>query len=259
MTLRYRNDDPKSFEEASVDGATPFVFLIDDDDSARQSVEQLLRIEGWRTEAFASAQQFLAKPRVPGATCLVTEIALPDIDGLELQQRMACSRPDMPIVFLTRCADVPTTVLAMKAGAIDFITKPFDRRDLVAAVAAAIHRSQAMLQRWARMRDLQGRYESLTTRERDVMEGAVTGRLNKQIAGDLNIKEVTVKAHRGRVMRKMSAGSLAALVDMAGRLSRSGVSFKRYGAIDAWPPPGPSMAFFGQAPASRLRFAASHD
>lgn len=259
MTLRYRKDYPQSFEDASIEGVTPLIFLIDDDDSARQSFELLLRMEGWRTEAFAGAQEFLAKARPSGASCLVTEIALPDIDGLELQQHMAAARPDMPVVFLTRCGDVPTTVRAMKAGAVDFITKPFDRRDLVTAVAEAIKRSQAMLQRRAKMRDLRDRYESLTTRERDVMEGAVTGRLNKQIAGDLNIKEVTVKAHRGRLMRKMSAGSIAALVDMAGRLSRSGISFKRYDAIDGWQPRGSATAPFGQASASRPSFTASCD
>lgn len=233
MPLHFRKDSPPGHEESSIDDVTPLIFLIDDDDSARQSLEPLLRTEGWRTETFACAQEFLARPLAPVGSCVVTEVALPDIDGLELQQRMAAGGGDLPIVFVTRCDDVPTTVRAMKAGAVDFITKPFERCELVAAVAEAIGRSQALLQRRAQMRDLRDRYESLTTRERDVMAGAVTGRLNKQIAGDLAICEVTVKAHRGRLMRKMSARSLAALVDMAGRLSLSGVSCRRYATCDA--------------------------
>lgn len=233
MPLHYRNDNPPGYEDGSINDVTPLIFLIDDDDSARQSLEPLLRTEGWRTEAYACAQEFLSRPLAPVASCVVTEVALPDIDGLELQQRLAAGGPDLPIVFVTHCDDVPTTVRAMKAGAVDFITKPFERSELVAAVAEAIGRSQALLQRRAQMRDLRDRYESLTTRERDVMAGAVTGRLNKQIAGDLAICEVTVKAHRGRLMRKMSAKSLAALVDMAGRLSSSGVSCRRYATVDA--------------------------
>jgi FixJ family two-component response regulator len=229
--LREIDMTPRDCQQGSQGLETPLIFLVDNDDSARRSLEPLLRTEGWRTEAFACAQEFLARPRAPGASCLVTEVALPDIDGLELQQRLAAGGPDMPIVFVTRCGDVATTVRAMKAGAVDFITKPFVGCELVAAVAEAIERSQAALRQQAQIRELRDHYESLTPRERDVMAGAVSGRLNKQIAADLDISEITVKAHRGKMMRKMYARSLAALVDIAGRLSSSGIHCRRYGAV----------------------------
>jgi len=216
MLLRHDHSVPT---ELPTGVATPCVFVVDDDDATRRFLASLFRAVGWRTETFTSAQEFLARPLAPVASCLVTEVALPEVDGLQLQELLAAGGHAMPIVFVTRCDDVPTTVRAMKAGAVDFIPKPADVRALLTAVAKAIEASRAMLQQRERMRELQARYESLTPRERDVLAGVVRGRLNKQIAGDLEISEVTVKKHRGRIMRKMNAGSLAALIDTCLRTS----------------------------------------
>jgi len=202
--------------------ALPIVFVLDSDDAARRSVEPLLLAAGWRIEWFTSAQEFLAHPPAQVASCLLTEVTLPEVDGLELQQRLATGEDGLPIVFLTRCHDVPTTVRAMKAGAVDFITKPFEDRALIAAVAKAIDRSRAALQQRAQTRELGLRYDSLTPRERDVLAGVIGGRLNKQIAVDLGISEITVKAHRGRMTKKMKARTVVELVEIARRLSASG-------------------------------------
>ena len=199
-------------------GSDPIVFVVDDDLSVRESLELLLRSAGWHTEVCASAMTFLTTPRPSGPSCLVLDMSLPDLNGLELQKRIAGVRPDLPIIFLTGQHDVRTSVRAMKAGAMEFLTKPFGDTELLSAVGDALERSRVVLGREAELRELEDRYESLTTREREVMALVVAGRLNKHIAADLCISEITVKAHRGKVMRKMKAASLADLVKLAGRL-----------------------------------------
>jgi FixJ family two-component response regulator len=198
--------------------ATPTVFVIDDDISVRESLELLIRHAGWRPETFASAQDFLSRPRVPAPSCLVLDVTLPDLNGLELQKRIAADRTDMPIIFITGHGDVPMTVQAMKAGAVEFLTKPFGDDVLLSAIGNAIERSRIALGHEAEMQALRDGYASLSRREREVMGWVVRGRLNKQVGGELGISEITVKAHRGRVMRKMQADSLADLVNMAARL-----------------------------------------
>ncbi len=198
--------------------AIPRVFVVDDDISVRESLELLIRCAGWQAETFASAQEFLSRPRVLAPSCLVLDVGLPDLNGLDLQKRVAADRTDMPIIFITGHGDVPMTVQAMKAGAVEFLTKPFGDEVLLGAIRNAIERSRAAVSREAEMRVLQNSYASLTPREREVMALVVSGRLNKQVGGELGISEITVKAHRGHAMRKMKAGSLADLVNMAARL-----------------------------------------
>jgi FixJ family two-component response regulator len=198
-------------------GATPTVFIVDDDVSVRESLESLIAQVGWRPEAFASAQAFLDRPQTHLPSCLVLDVSLPDLDGLELQKRLA-DRADLPIVFITGHGDIPMTVRAMKAGAVEFLTKPFGPEALLEAVAAAIERSRASLVEEADRQALHVRYASLSVRERQVMALVVRGQLNKQVGGELGISEITVKGHRGRMMRKMAARSLPALVNMAARL-----------------------------------------
>ena len=204
--------------------ATPIVFVVNDDVSVRESLELLIRSAGWQPETFASAQEFLARPPVFAPSCLVLDVNLPDLNGLDLQKRVAADRIDMPIIFITGYGDVPMTVQAMKAGAVEFLTKPFGDDVLLSAIASAIERSRAALQQQAAVQALQAHYATLSQREREVMALVVSGLLNKQIAGELRISEITVKAHRGKVMRKMKAGSLADLVKMAAGLGVGGVA-----------------------------------
>lgn len=198
--------------------ATAIVFVVDDDISVRESLELLIRCEGWQPETFASAQEFLDRPRALVPSCLVLDVSLPGLNGLDLQNRVAVVRTDMPIIFITGYGDVPMTVQAMKAGAVEFLTKPFSDQVLLSAIRQALERSRLVLGHEAEMQALRDCYASLTPRERQVMALVVSGLLNKQVGGELDISEITVKAHRGKVMQKMKADSLPDLVKMAARL-----------------------------------------
>jgi len=198
--------------------ASPIVFVVDDDVWVRESLETLIHDEGWQPETFASAQEFLDRPRTFTPSCLVLDISLPGLNGLELQKRVAIERTEMPIIFITGHGDIPMSVDAMKAGAVEFLTKPFNDEVLLAAIRQALERSRVALAHEAEMQELRDRYASLTPRERDVMALVVSGLLNKQVAGELGITESTVKAHRGQVMQKMKANSVADLVKMTARL-----------------------------------------
>lgn len=199
-------------------GATPIVFIVDDDISVRESLELLIADAGWCPEVFASAQEFLNRPRSSTPSCLVLDVSLPDLNGLELQKRIAIDRADLPIIFITGHGDIPMTVQAMKAGAVEFLTKPFTAEALLSAIQGALARSRASLDEEATMQSLRSRHEALSRREQEVMALVVRGQLNKQVGGELGISEITVKAHRGRVMRKMRAHSLPELVNIATRL-----------------------------------------
>jgi len=195
----------------------PRLFVVDDDDSVRESIAELAGTARLKTEVFASAHEFLRRPRTHEPSCLVLDVSLPDLNGLEVQEHLA-ERPEMPIIFITGNGDVPTSVRAMKAGALDFLTKPFDGAVLLRAVEVAVQRSSAALAAMAEQRGLQERYTLLSPREQQVMKLIVKGLLNKQVAGEMGIGEVTVKAHRGQVMRKMGVSSFAELVNLAAKL-----------------------------------------
>ncbi|HEX9606959.1 MAG TPA: response regulator [Gemmatimonadaceae bacterium] len=200
-----------------VSDTTPVVFVVDDDISVRESLELLLETAGWKSETFKSAEEFLSRPRTPAASCLVLDVSLPDLNGLDLQERVV-DRADMPIIFITGHGDIPMSVKAMKAGAVEFLTKPFDDGTLLVAIGDAIERSRVALGNAEEVQALRNSYASLTQRERQVMELVVAGLLNKQVGNGLGISEITVKAHRGKVMQKMKADSLAQLVAIAARL-----------------------------------------
>jgi FixJ family two-component response regulator len=199
--------------------ATPVVFVVDDDVSVREALELLIGFAGWRPETFESAQEFLSRPRVLIPSCLILDVALPGLNGLDLQKLVAVDRKDMPIIFITGYGDIPTTVEAMKGGAVEFLTKPFGDEVLLEAIERALERSKTAVREEMEARELRDRYGSLSHREQQVMGLVVTGLLNKQIGGELGISEITVKAHRGQVMRKMGAKSLASLVKMAARIA----------------------------------------
>jgi FixJ family two-component response regulator len=197
---------------------SPLVFVVDDDVSVREALDFLIRAAGWQPETYASAEAFLSRPRALVPSCLILDVSLPDLNGLDLQKRIGTDRSDLPIIFLTGYGDVPMTVRAMKAGAVEFLTKPFRDDVLLSAISSALERSRAALEQQAEIQVLRDRYATLSPREREVMALVVSGLLNKQTGGELRISEITVKAHRGKVMHKMGADSLADLVKMAERL-----------------------------------------
>jgi FixJ family two-component response regulator len=199
----------------------PIVFVVDDDESVRNALQLLIDSAGWQSRLFASAKEFLACARVRAPSCLVLDVSLPDLNGLELQKRIAADRPDLPIIFITGHGDVPMTVRAMKAGAVEFLIKPFNDDVLLRAIANALDRSCAALDAEAKLQALRAEYAALSRREREVMVLVTSGLLNKQVGGQLGISEITVKAHRGKVMRKMEASSLADLVNKAAKLGLS--------------------------------------
>ena len=212
---------------------SPVVFVVDDDVSVRESVELLILSAGWQPETFASAEEFLERSPIDGSSCLVLDVTLPSLSGLDLQKRIL-DRADMPIIFITGYGDVPTTVEAMKAGAVEFLTKPFADDVLVKAIGQALERSPTVVAHETQLRALRECYTSLTPRERETMALVVSGLLNKQIAAELGISEITVKAHRGRVMRKMGIDSLANLVRVAAALDppAQSTSDQHHGPID---------------------------
>lgn len=201
--------------------ATPIVFVVDDDDSVRRALKLLIDSAGWKSQLFATAHEFLSCPRVHAPSCLVLDVTLPDLNGLELQQRIAVDRADMPIIFITGHGDVPMTVRAMKGGAVEFLIKPFSDEVLLRAIANALEQSRVALAAEAEIQALRAEYAALSRREREVMALVASGLLNKQVATQLGISEITVKAHRGKVMRKMEADSFADLVTKAAKLGLS--------------------------------------
>jgi FixJ family two-component response regulator len=201
-----------------IPNTSPIIFAVDDDLSVRESLELLIRSEGWQAETFQSAREFLTRPRPLVPSCLILDLALPDLNGLELQKIIARERAEMPIIFVSGCGDIPVTVRAMKAGAVDFLVKPFGNAELLRAIHEGLDRSRVVLDHEVELGSLRNCYRSLSPRERQVMALVTSGLLNKQVGAELGISEITVKAHRGQVMRKMKANSLADLVKMAASL-----------------------------------------
>jgi FixJ family two-component response regulator len=201
----------------------PTVVVVDDDVSVRESLELLIQEEGWHPALFDSAEAFLARLPTLVPSCLVLDVNLPDLSGLDIQERISHEKSSAPIIFITGYGDIPTSVRAMKAGAAEYLTKPLDDELVIRAIREAVQRGQANLKREGAQRQLQERYDSLTKREREVMNLVVTGLMNKQVGFELDISEITVKAHRGRVMEKMDATTFVDLVNMAGRLGISTV------------------------------------
>jgi FixJ family two-component response regulator len=216
--MQWRNSPQDSIVSMAGIEVKPTVYVVDDDISVREALEALICEAGWLPIVFSSAKDFLSHARSKAPSCLVLDVSLPDLNGLELQQRLLQDGADMPVIFITGYGDVPTTVRAMKAGAIEFLTKPFGDEALIQTIGEAIERSSAAASQRTQHQALQRRFDSLSTREREVMALVVTGLLNKQVGGELGISEITVKAHRGRVMRKMEANSLADLVNIAAQL-----------------------------------------
>jgi FixJ family two-component response regulator len=196
----------------------PIVYVVDDDISVRESLEALIREAGWKPSIFSSASEFLSHRHTAGPSCVILDVSLPDLNGLDLQQQIAAARADMPIIFITGYGDIPMSVRAIKAGAVEFLTKPFGDEVLLNAISDALQRSASTLDTAAGMQIVKDRYASLSGRERQVMALVVTGLMNKQVGGELGISEITVKAHRGRMMQKMKARSLADLVNIAAKL-----------------------------------------
>jgi FixJ family two-component response regulator len=199
-------------------GTDPIVFVVDDDPSVREAVKRLIGSIGLRVETFGSTREFLASPRPQAPSCLVLDVRLPDVSGLEFQRELADANAQIPIIFITGHADVPMSVRAMKAGAVEFLTKPFRGQELLDAIQEAIARDRAAWSERLQLAELHSRYETLTAREKEVLALVVSGLLNKQIGGELGTSELTVKTHRGRVMQKMAADSLADLVRMSEKL-----------------------------------------
>jgi FixJ family two-component response regulator len=221
--LGSRTSSPIDRQSRSVEalGLTPVVFVVDPDSAVRESLEQLILCEGWRPETFTSGEEFLAHPLEVVSGCLLLDVSLPGLSGLELQKRTAMERPHIPTIFLSAKGDIPTTVEAMKAGAVEFLTKPFRGDELLSAIREALERSRFILARKAEKQALHGRYASCSPREQQVMALVSSGLINKQIGEELGISEITVKAHRGQVMQKMRANSLADLIKMAAELGLS--------------------------------------
>jgi FixJ family two-component response regulator len=210
---------PKSELSARrIEPSSPIVFVVDDDISVRESLELLIHKQGWQPKTFSSAQEFLESPRVRVPNCLLLDISLPGLSGLDLQKRIVIERAEMPIIFITGYGDVPKSVEAMKGGAAEFLTKPLNHEVLLSAIRQSLERSRLALTRETELQTLRDRYASLTAREREVMALIVSGLLNKQVGGQMDIAESTVKAHRGQVMQKMKAESLPELVKMAAKL-----------------------------------------